>query len=317
MQTSQRRRSIYARCILASCILVAHAAVATAAPSASYSARRHAFRTKIRDTPRRRFPSPTPPPEIYEKVKYAAPLGSNTAYVTPLHRDGKKRPAIVWIQGGFYWGVDNSAWAPAPRTNDQSARAFREAGLVEMLPSLRGCDDNPGDREYFLGEVDDVLAAIDYLRKRADVDPTRVYLGGHSTGGTLALLVAASRPPVRAVFAFGPIARVDWYGTTGTALDGADADEVAMRSPATWLSQVTAPVFVIEAAARGNAASFEPLRAAAGRAPVRFLLVHGATHFSTLAPITELIAARVMREAAERIPFSLDEADLAAAFAAH
>jgi dipeptidyl aminopeptidase/acylaminoacyl peptidase len=298
-------------------LLVAYAAVATAAPRGSYSAQRRAFRTKIRDTPRRRFPAPPPPPEIYEKIKYAAPLGNNTAYVTPLRRDGKKRPAIVWIHGGFDWGIDASAWEPAPRTNDQSARAFREAGLVEVLPSLRGCDDNPGGREYFLGEVDDVLAAIDYVRKRADVDPTRVYLGGHSTGGTLALLVAASRPPVRAVFAFGPIARIDWYGPTGTALADADADEVAMRSPATWLSQVTAPVFVIEGEARGNAASFEPLRAAAGKAPVRFLLVPGATHFSTLAPITELIAARVMREADTRVPFRLDETDLAAAFAAH
>ena len=70
-----------------------------------------------------------------------------------------------------------------------------------------------GDREYFLlGEVDDVLAAIDFVRKRADVDPKRVYLGGHSTGATLALLVAASQPPVRAVFGVGPIDRIRMTG---------------------------------------------------------------------------------------------------------
>jgi dipeptidyl aminopeptidase/acylaminoacyl peptidase len=55
---------------------------------------------------------------------------------------------------------------------------------------LRGGNDNPGRREGFLGEVDDVLAAADHLSKLPHIDPTQIYLGGHSTGGTLALLVA-------------------------------------------------------------------------------------------------------------------------------
>ena len=60
-----------------------------------------------------------------------------------------------------------------------------------MFPSLRGGNDNPGNKEGFLGEVDDVLAAADFLSKQEFVDPNRIYLGGHSTGGTLVLLVAA------------------------------------------------------------------------------------------------------------------------------
>ena len=59
-----------------------------------------------------------------------------------------------------------------------------------MFPGLRGTSGNPGTQESFLGEVDDVLAAADFLRKVDYVDPSRIYLGGHSTGGTLALLVA-------------------------------------------------------------------------------------------------------------------------------
>ena len=297
------------------CFLAAHCAAVLAAPDApsAYSARRRAFHTKVSEGPSRPSAAQTPPPEIYEKVKYAGPLGyHNTAYITPLRADGKKRPAIVWIHGGLNWGIGGFAWAPAPRTNDQSARAFREAGLVEMLPSLRGCNDNLGGREYFLGEVDDVLAAIDFVRKRADVDPDRVYLGGHSTGATLALLVAASRPPVRAVFAFGPVASIKSYGRTQTALDYAADEELSIRSPATWLSEVTAPVFIIEGDQGGNAAEFEALRAAARKAPVRFLLVRGATHFSTLAPVTELLAKRAMREAAESVPLDLTDADIAA-----
>src|SRR5437588_7271358 len=141
------------------CLILAHSAtVAAAEPTATgsaYAARRRAFHTKIHDTPAARIAAPTPPAAIYAKVKYAAPLGNNTAYVTPLRQDGKKRPAIVWIQGGFDWSLDEGAWAPALRENDQSARAFREAGFVEMLPALRGGNDNSGDREYFVGAVDD------------------------------------------------------------------------------------------------------------------------------------------------------------------
>jgi hypothetical protein len=63
----------------------AHAAVVTGAtkPASSYSARRRGFHTKIRETPTHRAPAITPPTAIDEKVKYAAPLGDDTAYITP------------------------------------------------------------------------------------------------------------------------------------------------------------------------------------------------------------------------------------------
>ena len=300
-------------------LVVALLVAATACPSGcnagkDFTARRKAFRTAIRQPPASRTPAPTPPAEVYELVKYDAPLGMNAAYVTPARSDGKKRPAILWIAGGFDWGIDESAWAAAPRDNDQSARAFREAGLVEMLPSLRGCNDNPGDHEYFLGEVDDVLAALEYLRGRPDVDPARVYLGGHSTGGTLALLAAASRPGVRAVFSFGPVSWIAAYARTGTALDKARDDELSVRSPALSLREATAPIFIIEGD-KGNVGAFPSLQLAARTAPVRLLVARGATHFSELAPITELIAKRIVREAAGEGPFELTEEDLAQAVA--
>ena len=79
-----------------------------------------------------------------------------------------------------------------------------------MYPSLRGGNNNPGHMESFFGEVDDVLAARALLAKLPYVDPERIYLGGHSTGGTLALLVAECSGAFRGVFAFGPV-----YGPPG------------------------------------------------------------------------------------------------------
>ena len=49
------------------------------------------------------------------------------------------------------------------------------------------------------GEVKDVLAAIDFLKERPDVDGKRIVLVGKSLGGLVSLLVAAERPELRAV----------------------------------------------------------------------------------------------------------------------
>jgi hypothetical protein len=130
-------------------------------------------------------PPDPPPPGVFDLIHYAAPLGRNAAYVTPPAAAGTsaRKPAIIWVSGGFNWGIDRGAWTPEPRANDQSATTFLHAGLVLMRPSLRGRNGNPGQPECFVGEVDDIIAAGEYLRTRPDVDPNRIYLGGHSTGG--------------------------------------------------------------------------------------------------------------------------------------
>jgi carboxymethylenebutenolidase len=62
----------------------------------------------------------------------------------------------------------------------------------------------------FIGELDftraatDQLAAIAYLRERADVDPMRVGVWGYCTGATLALLAAELDPLVAAAVLFYP-----------------------------------------------------------------------------------------------------------------
>src|SRR3954453_9124943 len=81
------------------------------------AARRKALHTKIFMNADKN-PAPGPPPEIFTKVKYAAPLGEQVAYVTPQRTDGR-HPAVVEIQGGFGFGLDEEFWRIAPRDNDQ------------------------------------------------------------------------------------------------------------------------------------------------------------------------------------------------------
>ena len=42
-----------------------------------------------------------------------------------------------------------------------------------LFPSLRGGNQNPGVKEGFFGEVDDLLAAANFLAKQGFVDPNR------------------------------------------------------------------------------------------------------------------------------------------------
>ena len=242
--------------------------------------------------------SPKPPANLFQLVRYDSPAGKLAAYVTPAPARAAKRPAIIWLSGGFSNGIGETAWEPATPDNDQSASAFRKAGIVMMYPSYRGGNDNPGVKEGFFGEVDDVLAAADFLARQPHVDPTRIYLGGHSTGGTLALLVAAAAPErkLRAVFSFGPVAGVADYGQANVPFDVSDERESAVRDAGGWIASVRTPVFVIEGT-EGNIESLQQLSAAAGgNAAVRFLAVDGGDHFGILAPGTKLIASRILRD---------------------
>src|SRR5436305_720847 len=141
------------------------------------------------------------------RIRPMIAIGPTAAYLSPDPRDGKKHPAIIWITGGDCNSIGD-VWTPEPRDNDQTAAAYRKAGILMMFPSLRGGNVNPGVREGFLGEVDDVLAAADFLAQQTYVEPGRIYLGGHSTGGTLVLLVAECSDRFRAVFSFGPVSDV-------------------------------------------------------------------------------------------------------------
>ena len=286
-------------------------ASAGSSPPASLAEARKGFRTRLIRQVSEHDPAPQPPAELFRLVRYESPAGPLAAYVSPPPADGAKHPAILWIVGGFDNGIGSSSWEPAPAENDQSASAFREAGLVMMFPSLRGGNDNPGVKEGFFGEVDDVLAAAEFLAKQEGVDPARIYLGGHSTGGTLALLAAESTDRFRATFSFGPADDVAGYGPEDLPFDLSDRREVELRAPVRWLAGLRTPTFVFEGA-DGNVPSLRAIAAAAGGNPlVHGFTVPGKTHFSVIRPLTRLIAEKIGHDDGPTctIQFTQDELD--------
>lgn len=251
---------------------------------------------------------PQPPPGVFRLIKYPSPVGELSAYLTPDPGDGQKHPAIVWITGGDCNSLGD-VWEPAPRDNDQTAAAYRLAGVVTMFPSLRGGNDNPGRREGFLGEVDDVLAAAEYLAAQPYVDPTRIYLGGHSTGGTLAMLVAETSSRFRATFAFGPVDDVRNYGEQFNYYQPGNRMEVLLRSPGYWLDSVRTPLFVIDGTT-GNIESLRAMQTKSTNPLVRFVAVSGFGHFGILAPANEAVAAKILADTGPSVAITLSEQEL-------
>jgi len=256
---------------------------------------RKGFQSKLVRRNEEKEPVDEPPPKIFRKVQYESAVGNLAAYLTPDPKDSKKHPAIIWITGGDCNSIGD-VWSDQKPDNDQTASAYRKAGLVMMFPSLRGGNDNPGQKEGFLGEVDDVVAAADFVSKLEYVDPTRIYLGGHSTGGTLVLLVAECSDRFRAVFSFGPVDDVAGYGPEYLPFDFRGRREVELRSPVHWLSAIKTPVFVFEGTRQGNLASLQAMSRESQNPNLHFYPARGATHFNVLAPTNKLIASKVLRD---------------------
>jgi acetyl esterase/lipase len=256
---------------------------------------RQEFQTRLVRRERIGDPAPRPPRGLFRIEQYRSPAGSMAAYVSPPPGDGRKHPAMIWIFGGFSNSIGETAWERASPDNDQSARAFREAGMVMMYPSLRGGNTNPGYLEGFYGEVEDVLAAADYLAAKEYVDPQRIYLGGHSTGGTLVMLVAASSDRFRAIFAFGPVDDVTGYGADCLPFDVWDRQEVMLRAPIEWLHAVNCPLFVFEGS-DGNISCLRAMRRASDNPQIKFFEANRADHFSILAPVTRLVAEKIRND---------------------
>lgn len=240
-------------------------------------------------------PLPKPPADLFAPITYQSGALSLAGFVTPNPKDGKRHPVIIWLTGGDSNTLDDF-WTEGTPNNDQSASAFRKADMVMMFPTLRGGNSNPGQREYFWGEVDDVIAAVLFAAKLPYVDPGRIYLGGHSTGATLALLVAGTGLPIQGVFAFGPVADPGTYSANQipVAWKKLDSEEQRLRAPIQWLHAIKAPTWIVEGAnPPSNTSAQSELCKARRSDQVHCVTVAGLDHFSVLQPITRRIAAQL------------------------
>jgi dienelactone hydrolase len=219
-------------------------------------------------------------------------------------------PAVLWVEGGF--GGPAVPWERGPVEDDQSAMDFVEAGFVVLAPSFRGELDNPGEIGPFYGETTDLLNALAHLRTLDGVDPRRIYLVGHSTGGTNVLLAAAAGAEARATVVFGGRAVVepDLYELPVVLSD----EGARLRSALHWADDLTHPVYylggdnewLVDGAAMARAAT------EAGRT----MTVHPVPrtdHFTMLTPARRVLIPKMLADDPSGPPFTVTEPELLAA----
>lgn len=140
---------------------------------------------------------------------------------------------------------------------------YVQAGYAVVGYSLDGpLPDNPTDAQMTDATqafkdadagVANAKAALDYaLANVPKIDPQRIYTAGHSSAGTVSLLVAESDPRIAACIAYAPCCNVPQrLGLKAlNALDSAvpgESDFLAQYSPNARLSGLTCPVFLFHA----------------------------------------------------------------------
>jgi dienelactone hydrolase len=175
------------------------------------------------------------PPAGVSEINYTSGNLALKAWVNQPPANDVRRPAVLFLHGGFAFGADD--W-------DQ-AQPFRDAGFVVMIPMLRGENGLPGVYSMFYNEVDDVLAAAETLAQQPGVDGNRLYVAGHSVGGTMALLSAMTSSRFRAAASFsGSADQVAWARGQPEVVpfDPADQREFQMRSPLAYPRSFKCPV---------------------------------------------------------------------------
>jgi pimeloyl-ACP methyl ester carboxylesterase len=142
-------------------------------------------------------------------------------------------PAVVLVGGSGPTSKD---------ANALRARQFLKLGLAVLTWDKRGVGETAGSylAAGFSDLADDAASALAFLRRRPEIDASRVGMTGHSQGGWIAPLAAvgAGTPPAWLIITSGgPIAPAEqeaWRAATqaragGVSDAGADAAEAFMR----------------------------------------------------------------------------------------
>lgn len=160
-------------------------------------------------------------------------------------------------------------------------RLAREPGWAVLTFNFRGTGASAGDFSLD-GWLADLRRAVDVLSERADVGG--VWLAGSSTGGSLAICLAADDERVRGVATLAaPASFSEWA-----------ADPARLLADARALGIIRRADFPPDPAAWGRViAEVSPLTAAAKLAPRPLLLIHGDQD-----EVVPLADARALYEAA-------------------
>jgi dipeptidyl aminopeptidase/acylaminoacyl peptidase len=203
-------------------------------------ARRHFATHLTRSGPAPETAAPLGTPEGARRITYGGGPGGSlplVAWLSDYPRTGMPRPAVLFLHGGNATG--DGHW--------ELMRPYQEAGFVVLLPSFRGENGQAGTYSGFYDEVSDALAAAAYLESRPDVDRSRIFLAGHSNGGTLSLLCAMVRKFRAAVPISASVNAWRFFDRFPDDLcfDTSDPEEFVMRSSVCFAASLKCPTLLL------------------------------------------------------------------------
>lgn len=282
-QPQLTRRSVLATGAASLLALGAGAARATPAEpvliARDYAIDRQSFHTHIL----KRGPAPdhgdalTEPPSGAEILLYRSGALDLLSWRSKPDGKGGRKPAILFLHGGNALGVGH--W--------ELTWPYLKAGYVVMLPAFRAENGQSGAFSGFYDESTDALAAADVLAAQSDVDPSRLFVSGHSVGGTLTLLAALGSGRFRGASSFsGNPSAFAFFRRfpEDIRFDSSDPREFEMRSAVCYAASFKCPVLIQHGAAEAGLRDMSMLtvrRAKAAGLPVDHAII-GGDHFSAL-----------------------------------
>lgn len=141
-------------------------------------------------------------------------------------------PAVILITGSGAQNRDSQIPLPGLenyRPFKQIAEHLAGRGIAVLRVDDRGVGGSTG-RETLMtvttsALADDTRAQISYLRSRREIDAKRIALIGHSEGGSIAMMIAASDARLRAIVLMAAM------GKTGKEVNLAQQEEALAEAP--------------------------------------------------------------------------------------
>ncbi|NTE85677.1 alpha/beta hydrolase family protein [Agrobacterium rubi] len=188
--------------------------------------------------PEKSTPLGTPPGAT--RVTYpGGPNGSIelVAWLSQYDPSKKLKPAVLFLHGGNATG--DGHWA--------LMKPYWEAGFVVLLPSFRGENGQQGNYSGFYDETSDALAAASYLENLPGIDQDRLFLAGHSNGGTLSLLASMTRKFRASVPISAGVNSWRYFNRYSDEIcfDGSNEQEFVMRSSVCFGPSLKCPTFLL------------------------------------------------------------------------
>jgi dipeptidyl aminopeptidase/acylaminoacyl peptidase len=206
-----------------------------------YAESRRSFATHLlTNGPSPEVSDPLGTPPGARRITYRGGPGGSLdliAWISQHERSQAPRPAVVFLHGGNATGEGH--W--------QLMKPYVDAGYVVMLPSFRGENGQPGSFSGFYDETSDALAAAEHLENLPGIDRDRLFIVGHSNGGTLALLCAMTRKFRAAVPISAGVNAWRFFSRyqDEVRFDAADPQEFVMRSSVCFGASLKCPTLLL------------------------------------------------------------------------